>query len=256
MRSPECVVDGEVCALDEQGRPSFSAMQQGKPARRSSTRCSTCSRWTACPSSTCRSTSDARVSKRCSNTKTKGAADGAALGVLRRRRGAVRSGEAAEPRRRDGEGAGSRYCEGKRNRDWLKIKTHGRAGVRHRRLHEGRGPPRATASARSCSPSTRATSCAGSATSAPASARRRSASCSTRSSRCGVESSPLAVVPKMPSVQQGRRRVGRAEARRRGEVRGVDARRPSARAVVPGAARRQVCARCASRAAGGRAEAA
>jgi bifunctional non-homologous end joining protein LigD len=31
VRSPECVVDGEVCALDEHGRPSFSAMQQGKP---------------------------------------------------------------------------------------------------------------------------------------------------------------------------------------------------------------------------------
>jgi bifunctional non-homologous end joining protein LigD len=30
-RSPDCVVDGEVCALDEKGRPSFSAMQQGKP---------------------------------------------------------------------------------------------------------------------------------------------------------------------------------------------------------------------------------
>ncbi len=30
-RSPDCVVDGEVCALDEAGRPSFSAMQQGKP---------------------------------------------------------------------------------------------------------------------------------------------------------------------------------------------------------------------------------
>jgi bifunctional non-homologous end joining protein LigD len=29
-RSPECVVDGEVCALDEHGRPSFSAMQQGR----------------------------------------------------------------------------------------------------------------------------------------------------------------------------------------------------------------------------------
>jgi bifunctional non-homologous end joining protein LigD len=28
-RSPECVVDGEVCALDADGRPSFSAMQQG-----------------------------------------------------------------------------------------------------------------------------------------------------------------------------------------------------------------------------------
>ena len=31
LRSPDFVVDGEVCALDEQGRPSFSAMQQGKP---------------------------------------------------------------------------------------------------------------------------------------------------------------------------------------------------------------------------------
>jgi bifunctional non-homologous end joining protein LigD len=31
VRSPECVVDGEICALDERGRPSFSAMQQGKP---------------------------------------------------------------------------------------------------------------------------------------------------------------------------------------------------------------------------------
>ena len=31
VRSPDCVVDGEVCALDERGRPSFSAMQQAKP---------------------------------------------------------------------------------------------------------------------------------------------------------------------------------------------------------------------------------
>ncbi|HVS84651.1 MAG TPA: DNA ligase D [Gaiellaceae bacterium] len=29
VRSPDCVVDGEVCALDDDGRPSFSAMQQG-----------------------------------------------------------------------------------------------------------------------------------------------------------------------------------------------------------------------------------
>jgi bifunctional non-homologous end joining protein LigD len=28
LRTPSCVVDGEVCALDERGRPSFSAMQQ------------------------------------------------------------------------------------------------------------------------------------------------------------------------------------------------------------------------------------
>src|SRR6266576_579342 len=31
VKTPDCVLDGEVCALDEDGRPSFSAMQQGKP---------------------------------------------------------------------------------------------------------------------------------------------------------------------------------------------------------------------------------
>ena len=34
VKSPECVVDGEVCALDEQGRASFSAMQQDKAGTR------------------------------------------------------------------------------------------------------------------------------------------------------------------------------------------------------------------------------
>jgi bifunctional non-homologous end joining protein LigD len=29
LRTPDCVLDGEVCALDGEGRPSFSAMQQG-----------------------------------------------------------------------------------------------------------------------------------------------------------------------------------------------------------------------------------
>jgi bifunctional non-homologous end joining protein LigD len=31
IKTPDCVLDGEVCALDESGRASFSAMQQGKP---------------------------------------------------------------------------------------------------------------------------------------------------------------------------------------------------------------------------------
>ena len=30
LKTPDCVVDGEVCALDGDGRPSFSAMQQAK----------------------------------------------------------------------------------------------------------------------------------------------------------------------------------------------------------------------------------
>jgi bifunctional non-homologous end joining protein LigD len=31
LKTPDCVIDGEVCALDEDGRPSFSAMQQAGP---------------------------------------------------------------------------------------------------------------------------------------------------------------------------------------------------------------------------------
>jgi bifunctional non-homologous end joining protein LigD len=31
VKTPDCVLDGEVCALDEAGRSSFSAMQQAKP---------------------------------------------------------------------------------------------------------------------------------------------------------------------------------------------------------------------------------
>jgi bifunctional non-homologous end joining protein LigD len=30
VKTPDCVLDGEVCAIDEQGRATFSAMQQGK----------------------------------------------------------------------------------------------------------------------------------------------------------------------------------------------------------------------------------
>ncbi len=51
----------------------------------------------------------------------------------------------------------------------------------------------------------------------------------------------------MPKVRKGGRRLGQAGARRRGRVRRVDARRPAARAVVPGAARGQAGARGAPR---------
>ncbi len=34
VKTPDCVLDGEVCALDEQGRATFSAMQQGKSGTR------------------------------------------------------------------------------------------------------------------------------------------------------------------------------------------------------------------------------
>ncbi|HEV3407652.1 MAG TPA: hypothetical protein VG079_03095, partial [Gaiellaceae bacterium] len=31
LKTPDCVIDGEVCALDEAGVPRFSLMQQGSP---------------------------------------------------------------------------------------------------------------------------------------------------------------------------------------------------------------------------------
>src|SRR4051794_31560131 len=124
VRSPECVVDGEVCALDENGRPSFSAMQQGKKALVYAV-------FDVLevdgvpvvdlPLEERRDRLDALV-----NAKTKGAQlvqisamfdDGEALL------------DAAEQQGLEGVMAkklGSRYCEGKRTRDWLKIKTHGR----------------------------------------------------------------------------------------------------------------------------------
>jgi bifunctional non-homologous end joining protein LigD len=121
VRTPDCVLDGEVCALDEEGRSSFSVMQQGSgplvyyafdvlevdgepllelPLRERRSRLAE---------------------------------------LLDLRDGAVRLSEAFEDgqalydaaREQGLEGviakkADSRYQPGRRTRDWLKVKTHGR----------------------------------------------------------------------------------------------------------------------------------
>jgi bifunctional non-homologous end joining protein LigD len=124
VRSPECVVDGEVCALDENGRPSFSAMQQGK-------RTLVYAVFDVLevdgiplvdrPLEERRQRLDALL-----DLKTKGA-------QLVQTSAAFDDGEAlfaaAEQQHLEGVMAkkvGSRYCEGRRTRDWLKIKTRGR----------------------------------------------------------------------------------------------------------------------------------
>jgi bifunctional non-homologous end joining protein LigD len=122
LKTPDCVVDGEVCALDEEGRPSFSAMQQaqagtpivyyvfdllevdGEPVI------------------------DAALADRRARLRklldgrnrtiqfSESFEDGRAL--LR----------AAKERRLEGimgKRLDSRYLPGKRSRDWLKFKTHG-----------------------------------------------------------------------------------------------------------------------------------
>jgi bifunctional non-homologous end joining protein LigD len=119
-RSPDCVVDGEVCALDENGRPSFSAMQQGKrdtpiiyavfdvlevdgvPV-------------VDLPLVERKERLTALLDKRVTSVQVSASFDdGEALF------------EAAKEQRLEGVMAkrkDSKYCEGKRTRDWLKIKT-------------------------------------------------------------------------------------------------------------------------------------
>jgi bifunctional non-homologous end joining protein LigD len=123
VRSPECVLDGEVCALDEQGRPSFSAMQQGK-----------------------RGTPIVYEAFDLLEVDGEPIVD---LPLIERRErlerlvdtgnrivqlsGAFDDGEAlldaATEQGLEGvmaKRASSRYAEGRRTRDWLKVKTHGR----------------------------------------------------------------------------------------------------------------------------------
>jgi bifunctional non-homologous end joining protein LigD len=122
LRSPDAVVDGEVCALDEQGRPSFSAMQQGKPGT---------------PLvyevfDLLELDGEALVDRPLTERRERLEAllapsrfvqlsgvfdDGEALLDAAREQGL----EGVMAKR-----GASRYQEGRRGRDWLKIKTHGR----------------------------------------------------------------------------------------------------------------------------------
>jgi bifunctional non-homologous end joining protein LigD len=122
-RSPECVVDGEVCALDEHGRPSFSAMQQGKRATPIVYEVFDALEIDGVPILDLpleerRERLEELLDARVQSVQISGFFDdGEALyeaaleqkleGVMAKRRG-------------------SRYAEGKRTRDWLKVKTHGR----------------------------------------------------------------------------------------------------------------------------------
>ena len=123
LKTPDCVVDGEVCALDEEGRPSFSAMQQGK-------------RGTPIvyyvfdllevegepivdlPLEERRKRLEKLLDKRNKTVRfSESFDDGKALLSAAEQQGL----EGIMAKR-----LGSRYLPGKRTRDWLKIKGHGR----------------------------------------------------------------------------------------------------------------------------------
>jgi bifunctional non-homologous end joining protein LigD len=120
-KSPSCVLDGEVCALDDQGRASFSEMQKGSdrlvyyvfdlleldgvPL-------------VDLPLTERRERLQQLLDKRNRTARLSEAFDdGPALYTAAQKQEL----EGIMAKRRD-----SRYQEGKRTRDWLKIKTHGR----------------------------------------------------------------------------------------------------------------------------------
>jgi bifunctional non-homologous end joining protein LigD len=123
LRTSDCVLDGEICALDENGRPSFSAMQQGKsgtpivyfvfdllelegePL-------------VDLPLVERRKRLEKLLDKRNKTVRfSETFDDGPTLLEAAERQGL----EGIMAKRRD-----SRYIEGRRTRDWLKIKGHGR----------------------------------------------------------------------------------------------------------------------------------
>src|SRR5207247_6158880 len=120
--TPDAVLDGEVCALDEEGRPSFSAMQQAKPGTPIVYYVFDLLEVDGEP------VLDQPLSER--RKRLRKLLDG-------RNRTVVFSEPfddgpallaAAEERRLEGimgKKLDSRYLPGKRSRDWLKFKTHG-----------------------------------------------------------------------------------------------------------------------------------
>jgi bifunctional non-homologous end joining protein LigD len=121
LKTPDCVVDGEVCALDEEGRPSFSAMQQRKPGTPVVYYLFDLLELDGepivdLPLSERRERLEQLLDKRNRTVKfSESFGDGPAL--MRAARERKLEGIVAKRR-------GSRYLPGKRSRDWLKFKAH------------------------------------------------------------------------------------------------------------------------------------
>ncbi|HET6642683.1 MAG TPA: DNA ligase D [Gaiellaceae bacterium] len=123
VKTPDCVIDGEVCALDEEGRATFSAMQQGKPGTRYIYVAFDLLEQEGEPlidlPLTERHKRLEKLLDRRNRTVQLSEAfdDGQALFNAAK----VQRFEGILAKKRD-----SRYFPGRRTRDWLKIKTHGR----------------------------------------------------------------------------------------------------------------------------------
>ena len=123
VKTPDCVLDGEVCALDEQGRATFSAMQQGKSGTRYV--------FVAfdllevegeplidLPLTERHERLTKLLDRRNRNVQLSETFDD---GLALYKAAQEQHFEGIVAKKRD-----SRYQPGKRTKDWLKIKTHGR----------------------------------------------------------------------------------------------------------------------------------
>jgi bifunctional non-homologous end joining protein LigD len=123
VKTPDCVLDGEVCALDEQGRPSFSAMQQAKPGTPIVYEVFDLLELDGeplvdLPLRERRTRLEALLDRRNRTVRlSETFEDGKALLEAAKQQGL----EGIIAKRLD-----SPYRQGKRTREWLKIKTHGR----------------------------------------------------------------------------------------------------------------------------------
>jgi bifunctional non-homologous end joining protein LigD len=123
VKTPDCVLDGEVCALDEGGRPSFSAMQQGKPETPVVYEVFDVLEvdgkpLVGLPLRERRERLEALLDRRNRTVRLSEAfEDGNALYEAAKEQGL----EGIMAKRAD-----SPYAAGRRTREWLKIKTHGR----------------------------------------------------------------------------------------------------------------------------------
>jgi bifunctional non-homologous end joining protein LigD len=123
LKTPDCVLDGEVCALDEQGRSSFSAMQQGKAGTPLVYYVFDLLELEGEPLVDLPLTERRKRLEKLLDRRNKTVRvsevfdDGAALYEAAKQQGL----EGIMAKRAD-----SRYAVGRRTRDWLKIKTHGR----------------------------------------------------------------------------------------------------------------------------------
>ena len=122
-KTPDCVLDGEICALDERGRSSFSAMQQAKPG----------TPFVYCVFDLLEVEGEPILDEPLTERRKR------LERLLDRRNRTVLLSEAfddgealyaaAQEQRLEGIVAKrpeSRYQPGRRSRDWLKVKTHGR----------------------------------------------------------------------------------------------------------------------------------